>query len=164
MPARKGSGLSNMLHESKTSTWGGSAIYSPLDNKYHMWFAEMARHCGIHRWISNSIVSHAVSDGPGENWTFHKTGESFGLFTHEPIVAYDPTSKDYVVFVTHWGGPATDGAVCNCVDGSSTSSLDSRCHFEEGFGENKGRLWREQDDQIDRLGVHTLDDRWSEIL
>lgn len=138
-PAANQSGLASLLHDELTSSWGGSVQYSPLDGKYHMWFSEILNHCGIHRWISNSVVSHAVSDGPAAGWKFDKTQTAvFDLFTHEPIVAYDPTLEEFVVFVTHYeGGAASDETVCHCVDGNSASSPESRCAHEVGFGVNK---------------------------
>ena len=138
LPPRNGSGLQNMLTGNLTSTWGGSVIYSAQDDQYHMYFSEISRHCGIHRWISNSVVSHAVSAGPQANWTFTKMETLFPLFTHEPIVARASTRPDgpLVLFVTHYPGDASDAPTCNCTDGSSVSG-ETGCAAEVGVGVNK---------------------------
>ena len=136
LPARNGSGLSHLLHNdgNRISSWGGSCIY--YDGRYHMFYSEILHHCGIHRWVSNSVVSHAVSDGPTANWKFEKTRQLFGLFTHEPIVAIDTTLEEIVLFITHVDPPASDDPICFCKDGNSYSSNDKRCSNEVGFGTN----------------------------
>jgi hypothetical protein len=70
-PASNTTGLNQLHTAAKTSTWGGSVLRHD-DGKYHMWASEITRHCGIHRWISNSVVVHAVAPGdsvspPGAN-------------------------------------------------------------------------------------------------
>ena len=76
-----------------------------------MWASEITRHCGIHRWISNSIVVHAVSEGPPE-WNFERKEEVFPLFSHEPIVARAPTGE-YVMYFTHFDGKLSlDWCLC----------------------------------------------------
>jgi hypothetical protein len=77
---------------------------------------------GIHRWISNSIVVHAVSDGPPD-WNFERKEQVVSLFSHEPIVARAPTG-DFVLYFTAYDGAASDEATCNCTDGSSHSGED----------------------------------------
>ena len=56
----------------------------------------------VYRWVTNSIVVHAVSKG-GPEWRFRRQSEVKGLFTHEPIVARAPTGE-WVVYVTHFPG------------------------------------------------------------
>jgi len=102
------------------------------DGKYHMWASEIDRHCGIHRWVSQSIVVHAVSDGPPK-WKFERKETVFGIFSHEPIVARAPTGE-YVLFITHYPGDDADTPICNCTDGSSGSG---GCSHESGPGKNK---------------------------
>ena len=52
-PARNGSGL-DQLHAPLSRAWGGSVIYSKDDGLYHMYASEISKHCGIHRWVTNT--------------------------------------------------------------------------------------------------------------
>ena len=94
-------------------------LYDNVTRKYHMYASEITRKCGIHRWVTNSIVVHAVSAGPPA-WRFERKGVVKELFSHEPIVARAPTGE-FVVFLTHYPGDASDCPVCNCTDGNSAS-------------------------------------------
>ena len=99
-----------------------------------MWASEISRHCGIHRWVSNSIIVHAVSDGPPA-WHFERKEPVFPLFSHEPIVARAPTGE-FVLYFTSFDGPASDGYPCNCTDGNSKSG-EPGCENEAGGSKNK---------------------------
>ena len=133
-PAANGSGLDQLHAAPFISTWGGSVVYDNATSLYHMYASEITRSCGIHRWVSNSIVVHATSAGP-PHWSFKRQGVVKGLFTHEPIVARAP-SGEFVVYVTHYPGDASDCPVCNCTDGNSASGGGS-CAGECGGGKNK---------------------------
>lgn len=162
LPVINGSGLQDLLTMEDTSTWGGSVVYNPQDKLYHMWYSEITHHCGIHRWVSNSVVNHAVSLGPKTMdvvpWRFQpvKSFSSastkddddddntqhqplFPIFTHEPIVVQDPISHEFVLFVSHYpNGSATDtGQICHCQDGNTASTTDKDCDGEEGLGKNQ---------------------------
>lgn len=100
-----------------------------------MYASEITRHCGIHRWVSNSIVVHATSEGPADGWHFQRRGEVSGLFSHEPIVARAPTGE-VVVYLTSYPGDGSDCPVCNCTDSTSASGGAS-CAGECGGGKNK---------------------------
>ena len=58
-----------------------------------------------------------------------------GLFSHEPIVARAPTGE-FVVYLTHYPGDASDCPICNCTTGSSFSG-EAGCGRECGGGKNK---------------------------
>ncbi|CAB9519930.1 expressed unknown protein [Seminavis robusta] len=138
VPVANGSGLQDLLTQNRTSTWGGSVLFD--QGVYHMFFSELAHHCGIHRWISHSVVSHAVSAGPEDNWKFHKTKTLLPIFSHEPIVTRDPSTGELGLFVSHYphGSAADDNdSTCHCVDGSTSSALEKRCIHEPGLGHNK---------------------------
>jgi hypothetical protein len=100
-----------------------------------MYASEISRHCGIHRWVTNSIVVHATSRGAAENWRFVRQAEVEALFSHEPIVAKAPTGE-FVVYLTHYNGDAADCPICNCTDGTSKSG-GGDCASECGGGKNK---------------------------
>lgn len=120
LPTPNGPGLDQVHAEPFISTWGGSVIYDRQTALYHMYASEVTRHCGIHRWVTNSIVAHATSTGASDGWHFKRQSQVSGLFSHEPIVARAP-SGEYVVYLTHFPGDASDCPICNCTDGSSAS-------------------------------------------
>ena len=93
----------------------------------------MSRHCGIHRWVTNSVIVHAVADSPLGPYT--RQEEVFPLFSHNPVAARAPTGE-YVLFFEHYDGDASDAPVCNCSDGNSYSG-EPGCENEIGSGQNK---------------------------
>jgi len=75
LPATNKSGF-NQVHQAPfISTWGGSVIYDKKTQLYHMYASEISRHCGIHRWVSNSIVVHATSAGASDGWAFQRKSQ-----------------------------------------------------------------------------------------
>jgi hypothetical protein len=44
----------------KTTSWGGSVKYNPADKKFWMFAAEMANHCTLGQWTTNSQVNPLV--------------------------------------------------------------------------------------------------------
>jgi hypothetical protein len=132
---RNVSGLQDLLIQENISTWGGSVLH--MDAFYHMWFSEITQNRGIHRWVSNSVVSHAISEGPKDKWKFQKTNTVWPVFTHEPIAVQDPTTGELAVFVSHFNGSATDSGLCQCQDGSTSSATRPECQGESGLGGNK---------------------------
>ena len=136
LPAVNGSGLDELHVDpsvaTPTSTWGGSVLRAD-DGTYHMWASEMTRSCGIHRWLSNSVVVHATAPGPLGPFT--KKQQVFGLFSHEPVAQRAPTGE-YVLFFTSFPGAASDAPTCNCSDGNSASG-EAGCEGEPGRGANK---------------------------
>eukprot|EP01047_Picozoa_sp_COSAG01_P046947 COSAG01_NODE_4444_length_5017_cov_4.901179_4_plen_409_part_00 len=123
LPVENGTGL-DQLHGQHTSTspastWGGTVLYDNTTNLWHMWASEILHHCGIHRWVTNSVVVHATSDRA--DGVFTRKEEVFPLFSHEPTAARAPTGE-YVLYLTHHNGsPAGVGTLCNCTSGSSGS-------------------------------------------
>ena len=132
-PAVNGSGLNQLHGAASTSTWGGSVLRGD-DGTYHMWASEITKKCGIHRWISNSIVVHAVSKGPPD-WVFERKEAVFPLFSHEPIAARAPTGE-YVLYITHYDGDGSDSPTCNCTNGNSYSG-EAGCAGEAGGAKDK---------------------------
>ena len=123
LPVVNGSGLQQLRGPGsagrKTSTWGGTVLYDNETGTWHMWAAEMLHHCGIHRWVTNSVVSHATSTSP--DGTYTRQDQPFPLFTHEPTATRGP-SGEFVIYVTHHKGtPAGSGTTCTCTDGNSRS-------------------------------------------
>mmetsp|Transcript_14396 Transcript_14396/g.42992 ORF Transcript_14396/g.42992 Transcript_14396/m.42992 type:complete len:881 (-) Transcript_14396:185-2827(-) len=133
LPATNTSGLNLLRKEPFLSTWGGSVTYDR--GLYHMYYSEISRHCGIHRWLTNSVVGHATSRGAADGWAFTRQSDTVrGLFSHEPVVARAPTGE-LVLYLTSFAGDAGAGPVCNCTDGTSASG-EAGCATEVGPGDN----------------------------
>lgn len=45
---------------SNTSSWGGGVV--EYGGKYHLYVSEMAGHCGLGTWATNSFIRHATAD------------------------------------------------------------------------------------------------------
>jgi hypothetical protein len=118
--AVRGAGLHSVDNGHNTSTWGGSVLRGE-DGTYHMYAAEMVRHCGIHAWTENSRIVHATSSTATGNYT--RQDEVFGVFSHEPNAVRDPATGDWVLFFTAHlppsAPPAPHPPICNCTDGST---------------------------------------------
>ena len=78
LPPTNGSGLDQLHGPNATSTWGGAVLRGD-DGTYHMWASEMSRSCGIHRWLSNSVIVHATAPRP--HGPFTRQEQLFGLFS-----------------------------------------------------------------------------------
>lgn len=81
--------------DTKTTSWGGSVHLNPADGKYWMFAAEMARHCTLSTWTTNSQVVSAVSDTP--LGPFVRQGVAIPPWSHNPqaVIAPDGT---WVIF------------------------------------------------------------------
>ena len=140
LPATNSSGLNLLGPPHYTSTWGGSVLYDANDGLYHMYASEISNHCGIHRWLSDSIVVHATSQGAKDGWKFERQEaiDVLPKFSHEPVAVRDPSSGATVLFVSHYpGGDASDcpDKICRCNDGSSWAGGE-RCGNECGISGN----------------------------
>jgi hypothetical protein len=107
------------LKRSDISSWGGSVI--KIGNEYHMYAAEMANHCGLNTWTSNSIIVHATSNTPEGPYT--KVGEVMTYFSHNPTVVMAPDNSLLIYHIGTGGG----GNPKTCTNGSTPtfSSLPS---------------------------------------
>eukprot|EP00937_MAST-01D_sp_MAST-1D-sp2_P006098 g6098.t1 len=126
------------------SSWGGAVMWDNSTNLWHMWSAEMADHCGIGAWLSNSVVAHSISKtllGP-----YKRQATVFPAFAHEPSVARAPSGELVMFFTsTVWSGdprhgagaydftagqapvPGGNTAYCDkCVDGRTTGCAGGR--------------------------------------
>jgi hypothetical protein len=159
LPVVNGSGLNQLADPAaRTSTWGGAVLHDAAehggDGKWHMFASEIERHCGIHRWVTNSVVVHAVADAPDGVYTKRAAGAGgddavlFPIFTHEPAVVRVPTGE-WALYVTHHDGPPTDGGwgdACNCTSGASASggcaAEVSNCHDAGDLAKCAVYTWR----------------------
>ena len=138
-PAVRGAGLHTVepADGRNTSTWGGSVLRDGATGIYHMWAAEMTRHCGINTWTANSRIVHATSRTAVGNYT--RQGEVFPVFSHEPNAVRDPDTGEWALFFTAHlppqSNPAPHPPACNCTDGSSVPVNGSECHGANGGNE-----------------------------
>ena len=121
-PAVRGAGLHTVEADGRnSSSWGGSVLRDPKTGIYHMWAAEMTRHCGINAWTENSRIVHATS--PTATGTYTRREQVFGVFSHEPNAVRDPDSGEWALFYTAHipagASPAPHSPACNCSDGST---------------------------------------------
>eukprot|EP00937_MAST-01D_sp_MAST-1D-sp2_P006694 g6694.t1 len=100
-----------------TSSWGGGGFYDAREKRWFMWATELAEHCGMHTWTTNSQTvraSSATGDG-------HYTREAvqFPIWSHESAVTRGP-GGEYVAFFSYNAAPGADRPVCHlCTDGST---------------------------------------------
>jgi hypothetical protein len=114
------SGLHSVDDGRNTSSWGGSVLRDKATGIYHMYAAEMTRHCGINTWTENSRIVHATSNTA--TGTFTRRDEVFGVFSHEPNAVRGPDGEWVLFFTAHipWNStPAPHSPACTCVDGST---------------------------------------------
>lgn len=133
-PAYNGSGLQSYLDNNRTSSWGGSVLVDD-EGVWHMWYSEITHHCGIHRWLTNSQVVHAISRG--KSWNFTPQEVLFPIFAHEPIVTRTSDGM-YVMYLTlNPDGKAADEPTCHCKNGNSNSGREDGCAYEPSGSSKK---------------------------
>ena len=62
----------NILRNPDFHNWGSSIIKGE-DGKYHLFYAQMSKKIGFKSWLTDGVVSHAVSDSPAGPYTHKKT-------------------------------------------------------------------------------------------
>ena len=113
-----------------TTSWGGSVLgpAQNVDGKYWMFAAEMAQHCTLGEWTTNSQVVTAVSDTP--LGPFVRQALAIPPWSHNPE-AIRTADGTYVIFtlgpgkgLTHEKNCSRDGSVTPVVD--EQQGLDPR--------------------------------------
>eukprot|EP00929_Paragymnodinium_shiwhaense_P105247 TRINITY_DN70176_c0_g1_i1.p1 TRINITY_DN70176_c0_g1~~TRINITY_DN70176_c0_g1_i1.p1 ORF type:complete len:478 (-),score=33.78 TRINITY_DN70176_c0_g1_i1:145-1578(-) len=112
------------------SSWGGSVIKSREDGKWHMFAAQMAKHCSLDAWGSNSEIVHAEADDPEGPFVYKEA--VITAFAHNPTVARDPVSGAYVLYMIGKGGRAP-GQIKDCTAGGGEVYADSAEPVNNGF-------------------------------
>lgn len=82
LPANRSEGL----HQASFASWGGLPVEE--DGKYHLFFADFTRHCGLGTWGTNSQLARAVSDTPAG--PYKKVEVVAEPFHHNPTIARAP--------------------------------------------------------------------------
>ena len=115
-----------------TTTWGGHPVLD-ADGVWHAHVAEMAQHCGMCSWGSQSQVAHYSSTG-GLAGPYARVGTAVGAFSHNPSVIStpsavapggDPDGANYLMFHIGIGCDSAGVHACNysrlpaCTNGST---------------------------------------------
>ena len=113
-----------------TTSWGGSVIgpSQNKDGKYWMFAAEMAQHCTLGQWTTNSQVVTAVSDTP--EGPFVRQALAIPPWSHNPeaILTADGT---YVIFTLGPGKGLTHEKNCTHDGETSAVGLGPEQHTEQ---------------------------------
>ncbi|MEK9604587.1 MAG: glycoside hydrolase family protein [Flavobacteriaceae bacterium] len=83
----------NILRSALYHNWGSSIIKGE-DGKYHLFYAQMSKEIGFKSWLTDGIVSHAVSDsvsGPYVHKEVVLKGRGFGHW--DAYTAHNPRIK-----------------------------------------------------------------------
>jgi hypothetical protein len=73
------------------TTWGGLPVQDERTGWWHVHVAEMANHCGMCAWGSQSQVAHYRSR-EGVLGPYQRVDTSIGAFAHNPVVVRTPGS------------------------------------------------------------------------
>ena len=110
-----GSGQIYPLPMANTSSWGGGVVFR--DGKYHLYVSEMANHCGLKTWQTNSFIRHAAADavdGP-----YVPQGTVVRAWSHNAMPWVTP---DGYIAVWHIGNgvlPSGRNLTTGCVNGTT---------------------------------------------
>ena len=108
-------------HNASFASWGGNALFDPIDGLWHMFVAEMANHCPLNDWGQNSQIIRSTSPTAEGPYTFAQV--VIRPFAHNPTVRRLPNNAGYVLYMI--GG--TPSAPANCTsspDGLTKGSGD----------------------------------------
>jgi hypothetical protein len=111
------------------TTWGGSPIRDDSTGLWHMHVAEMANHCGMTSWGSQSQVAHWVSFSGDILGPYTRVGTAVGAFAHNPVVVRappgTPENVNFLMFHIGMGCNSEEPHACNytampfCQNGST---------------------------------------------
>jgi hypothetical protein len=104
-------------HNDSYASWGGNALYDPIDGLWHMFVAEMVNHCTLNDWGVASQIIRATSashEGP-----FAFADVVVAPFAHNPTVRQLPDGSGFVLFMI--GGVPIEPV--NCTTSRSSSNI-----------------------------------------
>ena len=143
VPTRRDAGLqlanASAAWAHGVSSWGGQVLHdggANSDGKYHMFAATFTAGCSVWGWLSNSIVTHATADAPeGPYRAADCAMHTCAPEAHEPSVARDPMSGDWVMWFTSskagpGGAPLPGGWRGGSCDCTSEAALNATCGIE----------------------------------
>jgi len=106
-----------------TSSWGGTVI-NGTDGLWHMFVAEMAYHCGLNTWTTNSWIRHATSKYP--QGPFAPQEIVLTYFAHNPTIV-QASDGTYTLF--HIGcGFNNSHPQMNCTNGTTPATNKHKKH------------------------------------
>ncbi len=94
-----------------STTWGGSVLKGH-DGKYHMYVSEMANHCGLGDWRTNSFIAHAVADTPLGPFTRSDTAVPVWSVCPEVDILKTDNETLYLMYIMGDGTPI--GNISSC--------------------------------------------------
>eukprot|EP00041_Stephanoeca_diplocostata_P029789 m.887075 g.887075 ORF g.887075 m.887075 type:complete len:401 (+) comp23634_c0_seq3:572-1774(+) len=116
-PAEKKTGYRqiNINGEGNLSSWGGAVLYDNTTDTFFMWATELAEHCGMHTWTTNSQTIRASSKDPQGFYT--REAVQFPVWTHEVDVIRG-NNGEYVAYMSYHV-PSPYPFCKTCTDGST---------------------------------------------
>lgn len=115
---------------SNTSSWGGGIVFR--DGQYHLYVSEMANHCGLATWGTNSFVRHAVSETV--DGMYRPAETVIEAWAHNAMPWVTP---DGDIAVWHIGnGNESKPLVSGCTNGTTPAKSGARA--QEGLGRRVG--------------------------
>jgi hypothetical protein len=120
-----------------TSSWGGGAWYDKTDDKWYMYATELADHCGMHTWTTNSQTIRASSTDPLGLYT--REAVIIPIWSHEVVATRGPNGE-YIAFFSYNANEGPTRPVCHsCTDGSTNPACkkkgaDNVSGYEYGYG------------------------------
>lgn len=114
------------------TSWGGQALRSNIDNKYHLFVSEIPG--GLREWKNKSQCIHAVGDSMAG--TFTKSDVVLAAECHNPSAILDPKSGEWLMFHIGNGTAAIKPASSSSLQQSSSSSASNGFmeHSKSPFG------------------------------
>eukprot|EP01044_Picomonas_judraskeda_P015440 COSAG03_NODE_2588_length_2615_cov_7.356518_3_plen_412_part_00 len=128
-PVEKAPGKAPGYYNHTESSWGGFPIQGD-DGKWNLIHAQMANHCPLGSWTSNSIVARSVSTTGSPDGPYAFAEELLPPFAHNPSVRKAPDGTYVIFFIGGWKTNAS-----TCVGGeqvaagspASLSPADNNC-------------------------------------
>eukprot|EP00656_Telonema_subtile_P013704 TRINITY_DN16965_c0_g1_i3.p1 TRINITY_DN16965_c0_g1~~TRINITY_DN16965_c0_g1_i3.p1 ORF type:complete len:560 (+),score=93.21 TRINITY_DN16965_c0_g1_i3:139-1818(+) len=112
-----------------TSSWGASVALGP-DGTYHMFTSEMANHCGLKSYTSNSQIVHATSPRP--EGPFKRREVIVESFAHNPTVVTDPRDGTQVLY--HIGcGTGQKTKMTGCTNGTTPKHMSEAAYLSTNY-------------------------------
>ena len=97
----KAAGKAPGYYNATESSWGGFPIKGS-DGKWNLIHAQMANHCPLGSWTSNSIVARSVSTTASPLGPYAFVEELLPPFAHNPTVRKAPDGTYFIFFIGGW--------------------------------------------------------------
>ena len=109
------------LRRNRSSSWGASVLFDNASGEYYMFFADMAQHCGLNAWQTNSQISVARSTNPTGPFAVVPGSPPIAPpFAHNPTVHGPAPDGFYVIYHIGSGQPSSHGSPrTDCTNGTT---------------------------------------------